>query len=246
MRRVPGNLSADARMPPSLRRMSATASLRTSKMREETDQEGVRGRSPGLQVRCAAPMPRLLQPRIDRLSSHRAHPSAGPHGFSHAAGAANARASLKESKGSRAAARPRWGGIGWSGVTVRRGLSRFSRRKRRCLGKSLDCRENGTVPFCAHVGVTVVLPPRGDSTALAPQQSNVQGQLRGRENLAGLHRMARVLFLRWGASCKKPIREVEYLWRVGAALSGRPMVGSPIEGTACAPENGRMETCGPY
>ena len=77
VRRVPGNLSSDARVPPRMLRVPAAAPLRTSKMREEVGEEGVPGRGSRLQVRRAAPLPRLLQWRIDRLSPHCAQPSAG-------------------------------------------------------------------------------------------------------------------------------------------------------------------------
>ena len=77
VRRVPGNLSSDAGVPPRMLRLPAAAPLRTSKMCEEAGQEGVPGRGSRLQVRRAAPLPRLLQWRIDRLSPHRAQPSAG-------------------------------------------------------------------------------------------------------------------------------------------------------------------------
>ncbi|MCD4726738.1 MAG: hypothetical protein K8R46_03690, partial [Pirellulales bacterium] len=38
------------------------------------------------------------------------------------------------------------------GVTVHRGLSQFSRREGHCLEKSLDRRENGTVPLAPREG----------------------------------------------------------------------------------------------
>ena len=78
VRRVPGDLSSDARVPPRLLRVPAAAPLRTSKMREEAGQEGVPGRGSRLQVRRAAPLPRLLQRRIDRRSRMAPNPPPAP------------------------------------------------------------------------------------------------------------------------------------------------------------------------
>ena len=84
VRRMPGNLSADAGMSSPQRRVSAHAPVRNSQMREEAGREGIPSRGSPVQVRRAKPLLRVPGARIDRRPQHRAQPAdaAGAVGLS--------------------------------------------------------------------------------------------------------------------------------------------------------------------